>query len=413
MAVDVISPSATTPKAANENAAQVLGAPCGVLPATQAFQFRIIGDKPFELPKWLVKNLLPETGVALLAGQYASGKTFVAIDIALSVCLGHEFFSRKTRSGAVLWIAAEGGGEIEARVRAARLGKFESDDDDEVPFIWIESTPDLSGQGGVAWLNCAIAAASDMSKNKFDAPLRLVVVDTLAATFNIEDENDNAEAARIMKRLSDVGKERGVLIMPVAHLGKTAESGVRGASAYGAGADAILGLLANADGLTGAVSSRSMSLVKTRRGSTGPLSAFKLTPFEIGRDEDGESVTSCFVTFDSTAPVGGPGRLSLSRGAMIFNDAFNEAADTNGREHRVRGDGLPVKAVPVNAVRVEFMKRYLTGESDAKKKDVAARQAWRRALKEVTGLTLFAGENLAFGGGEELIWRVRELACDM
>jgi len=69
----------------------------------------------------------------------------------------------------------------------------------------------------------------------------------LLACFNITDENDNAEATRLMKELAGVGNANDVLVMPIAHHGKNAETGVRGASAYGAGADAILSVLGVTD----------------------------------------------------------------------------------------------------------------------------------------------------------------------
>jgi hypothetical protein len=71
---------------------------------------------------WLIKNLLPETGVALLSGQWGTGKTFVALEIAGSVLpdTGGETFIdyRVKRRGGVLFIAAEGVARIGLRFEA-------------------------------------------------------------------------------------------------------------------------------------------------------------------------------------------------------------------------------------------------------------------------------------------------------
>src|SRR5262249_3727062 len=61
-------------------------------------------------PRWLVKSLLPETGVGILAGQWGSFKTTAALDLAVSVMTGQAFAGqyRVKRKGAVLYFAVEG-----------------------------------------------------------------------------------------------------------------------------------------------------------------------------------------------------------------------------------------------------------------------------------------------------------------
>jgi AAA domain len=44
-----------------------------------------------EARKWLVANLLPETGVALISGQWGAFKTFIALDLAVAVMTGGDF----------------------------------------------------------------------------------------------------------------------------------------------------------------------------------------------------------------------------------------------------------------------------------------------------------------------------------
>lgn len=76
-------------------------------------------EPPPPLP-YLVEKTLPEIGVAIIAGQWSAGKTFVGADLARAVMTGGGFVGRKVeRRGGVLWFAAEGEDEIEGRVRAA------------------------------------------------------------------------------------------------------------------------------------------------------------------------------------------------------------------------------------------------------------------------------------------------------
>lgn len=75
----------------------------------------------FEVAEYLIKDILPSHGVVVLGGQYRSGKTFLAMDIGMHLIHGEKFLGRKTKLGAILWIAAEGAGIVEQRLEAARL----------------------------------------------------------------------------------------------------------------------------------------------------------------------------------------------------------------------------------------------------------------------------------------------------
>jgi AAA domain len=56
--------------------------------AESVFFLRWQGEEDSSIkPKWLVKNMLPETGAGLLSGQWGTFKTSIAIDLAGSVRL--------------------------------------------------------------------------------------------------------------------------------------------------------------------------------------------------------------------------------------------------------------------------------------------------------------------------------------
>jgi hypothetical protein len=57
--------------------------------------FPFVGGKPLEMPRWLIKGVLPEVGVAVLGGQFSSGKTLIGLDISLSLIYGGPFLGRK------------------------------------------------------------------------------------------------------------------------------------------------------------------------------------------------------------------------------------------------------------------------------------------------------------------------------
>ena len=326
--------------------------------------------------------------------------------MALSIIYGRDFLDRKTKLGAVLWFAPEGAGEIEDRVFAARRERFDDDSDSPIPLIWGDNIEGNTTDEVCATIEAQITAVKGecgIGDGMWpDHPLRVVVVDTLIAGFPIEDENNNAECGRLMKLLAAIGNRTDVLILVVTHFGKVAGTGVRGASALTAGADVILTCGATIDDTTGVVAgNRSLALVKSRRGGTGPLTQFKIASTIIDYDEDRDPVTAGYIEFvsDEVGSVSKAKPLSLND--RCFLAALDEMVMSQGMEHRVRGDGPIVRAVPREAVRKEFTRRYV--EDGTGKAASSERNAWSRALKDLQEAGIVAGET--FNTSTVLIWR--------
>ncbi|WP_316233393.1 AAA family ATPase [Bradyrhizobium sp. SZCCHNPS2010] len=363
--------------------------------------FKRFGPGHFETADYLIKGILPLYGVALLAGQYSSGKTFVALDLALSLIHGVSFLGRNTKPGAVLWLAAEGAGILEQRLEAARLAKFKADiNAPQFPFLWTEPDPAKDTDAVLADLSIKIREAKNECETQHPGhPLRLVVIDTLAAYFALKDENDNAEVGGFMARLGKIARDMQTLVMPIHHMGKSADGGIRGASAFGAGADAALAVLASINPQTGEVDGpRTISLAKTRNGNPGPLTSFTIGQVVIGIDNDGDGIAPGYVAY---TPVGASKGKQPSRAVCNMMDSINEAMQKHGKELQVFEDAPPRKAVRIDHVRDEFMRRHAVGDSvDTSTK----RQAYRRALEKVLNSKTYCSRIVA---GVEYIWPIQ------
>lgn len=69
--------------------------------------------------EWIIPGILPDSGLASIYGAPGSGKSFVAIDLASRISLGHgPWFSREVEERPVVYIALEGGRGIEKRLKA-------------------------------------------------------------------------------------------------------------------------------------------------------------------------------------------------------------------------------------------------------------------------------------------------------
>jgi hypothetical protein len=83
---------------------------------------------------WLIKTLIPAQGAGLLSGQWGTAKTFVALDLAGAVMTKGSFAGREIeRQGGVLFIAAEGAGEVSIRLDAMASG-YQTADTTKLPF---------------------------------------------------------------------------------------------------------------------------------------------------------------------------------------------------------------------------------------------------------------------------------------
>ena len=71
--------------------------------------------------------------------------------------------------------------------------------DGDIPVAWVKQVPDFNQADGVQAFVRDLRAISYHFKTNFGVRLGLVFVDTVSASFDIKEEADNAEAARICK----------------------------------------------------------------------------------------------------------------------------------------------------------------------------------------------------------------------
>ena len=131
--------------------------------------------------EWLVDKLLPRIGLAALYGGPGSVKTFILLDLFLRIACGDRFAGRDVEQGAVIYIAAEGGGGLRKRIVAIRkflAGRLQ----DDVPFYLIPAAPDFgTGEADRRELIRSIEAAGIRPA--------AIAIDTVAQSLGGADEN--------------------------------------------------------------------------------------------------------------------------------------------------------------------------------------------------------------------------------
>lgn len=365
------------------------------------FGFTFDGDALPDPPRYLIKNLLPAEGVAILGGQSGAGKTFTGVDLSVSLGTGEPFFGLRVveRVGTLIF-AAEGAGTLAARIEAARSVRASGK---PLPIAWMGAVPNLADPQEIKALQPRIRAVDARMREQFGVRLGLIVIDTLAAAFAMKDENDAAEAQQHLRHMRMLGEPIGALVMPIHHYGKTEDIGLRGSSAYRGGADAVLSILADRNQVTGEVTTRSLNLAKSRWAEEGPIAAFSLRFVQLGTDDEGDAYGACVVEpkLDEPPPSTRKAPRKDSLPIVALKGAFDEVLMTHGRDVQVRGAGETVRAITVEELRPEFRRRYATAETDGDKAAATIRQALKRALTACPK----HGFITAAWGGEEWLWR--------
>jgi len=160
--------------------------------------------------EYLIDGLLPSGVTYSLTGHAGHGKTTLALQFALSVALGEMFGARDTSQGSVLILAGENPYNVKWQYAAALAARDLKPED--VPIYFVQG-------------RFSIKEWSDVLRSKLSTipNLKLVIVDSLQAFFEGDNDNDNTqmvEMAHKMRALCDVEWRPSQLI--IAHpAGKT------------------------------------------------------------------------------------------------------------------------------------------------------------------------------------------------
>ncbi len=174
--------------------------------------------------RWLVHKQIVEKDQALIYGAPGSGKSFVALDIALCVSTGKPWLGRfPVQQGHVVYVVGEGAAGMQKRV-AAWMKHYNVQ---RLPHIsWHVGPMSVHKDGEIA----AFLDVLDESICKDDGPLRdmhgevveagvslkLVVIDTLSRCFGGRDENGEA-MAEFVDKVQEFTRLRGAAVLTVHH----------------------------------------------------------------------------------------------------------------------------------------------------------------------------------------------------
>jgi hypothetical protein len=223
--------------------------------------------------QWRLKGVFPHEGLAAIYGPSASGKSFVAIDFCAALAEGCPWFGIRTTQSEVNYVALEGESGLKNRVAAWEL----------------ENQRQLPQSMRMVMQPFQITNPTDVNELAATVPYgSVVIVDTLNRAAPTSDENSSKEMGEILQACKWLQKQIGGLVLLVHHTGKDTTKGARGHSSFYAALDGAIEVEKSND-------KRSWSIAKAKDGQDGKSFPFSLKLHNLGKDSDGDEITSCTI----------------------------------------------------------------------------------------------------------------------
>lgn len=268
---------------------------------------------------FLVEDILFAEDIGMAYGASGSGKSFLMVDMGLSIARGVDFLGKKTRKGSVLYQAGEGGRGLVKRLRAYRQHHALGDQD--LPFVLLPARVDFFAKDGdveafteecLAW------------KAALPEPLACIIIDTFSTASPGANENASEDVSRLIKAGETINKATGASLIWVHHKNAAGDR-ERGHTSLRANIDSAMEVTKDED--TGA---RTMRLVKMKDGEDGLKIGFQLQSVEIGSYDDGKKITSCVVVPAQEGTERTGKRFRLPPGQHNFLKVLDEAIRHRG-----------------------------------------------------------------------------------
>ena len=218
--------------------------------------------------EWMVEGVLTKHGFAVLYGAPGTGKSFIAIDMALCMAHNRPWHGRATKAGAVLYIAGEGVGGLGKRVKAHKLHNG------------------IEGNGSLKVLPVAVDMIDPESVEKLlrtidslNTEFSCLVIDTVARSMTGE-ENSATDMSAFVRGCDAIKHHTGCGLLAIHHAGKDASRGInsmRGSSALAGAADTVLAV-AKSENIV------SLSMEKQKDADVMDKITFEMVPIALMDD---------------------------------------------------------------------------------------------------------------------------------
>ena len=201
----------------------------GAKPKLQAVDtplFIRLGEMELTPISWLIKGILEADTVSAIVGPSGSCKSFVALDMALSIASGKDYNGKPVTPGAVLFCAGEGKRGVRKRAKAwcKHYGYYLSN----LPMYLSQKTILMHDPATIEAIKKEAAAIGDV---------KLIIIDTLHRSFGGHNENNPQDMGAFIQACDELKESLHCTVIIVHHTGHSAADRARGHSSFYAALD--------------------------------------------------------------------------------------------------------------------------------------------------------------------------------
>ena len=310
-------------------------------------------NRPYLIKGWMYQNQ-----ISFWYGPSTSGKTFLMQHVCWSLARKVPVFGKRTTQtlGSVQYHSLEPG-QIDERIVAMREAHGPTD-----RFNFSQDALNLFSDA---------AAAQQIVERAEETGAALIVIDPISAAMAGANENDYADVSVVIDRLRWIAVNSGAHVACVAHTGKDTDKGQRGSSHWYASGDLVVSVKEDLG------SERVVEIVKARDAQKGDAYRFKLNPFLLGTDDEGDECWTLTVQELAQAPRSDASTGKLTKGDRQALAWLQEATDEHGQPPPF---DLPAGLRVVTREQWAAVARKRTGDDEKE----ANRKAITRAITNLT-----------------------------
>ena len=349
-------------------------------PVVNGVRSKHIADMPVTPDKpYIVKGMLLERQVSILAGPPNTGKSSVVGAILSQVSQGKKLGSMRVRKSVIFYVGAEDPDGIASRTH----GHFSNQEaKSDVEFFVYDEPINMSCERA----RDNLIKAMLQFKSGASAEHLLIVFDTLTLSIGDSDENLASDMRRVIHNAQILARRTSAHVMFIHHTPTSDEGRLRGSSALNGNSDTVMILnAAEKDDVRGVL----LKATKQRSIAKGKSVGFEMKQFDLGVDSDGDV---------STAPL-----------ALLTGDVKNWKPKAQKKAHQ-KSDA-PARKAEVLRVLAELSRT----SAEASVKQIAAvveapfdrsrmkQESLKKAVRIALGELVAEGDVTRIGGHEYAI----------
>jgi hypothetical protein len=323
---------------------------------------------------WIIKNVVATGETSSWIGPPGAGKSALITDLAIHIAAGLDWRGHRSKARCgVVYFALERGELVKRRLiaHAAQTVGFPT----KLPFSIARQVIDLLKPTCVGEIVATINAATFHHGCK----IGVIVIDTYAKGIAAGggDENSAKDQNMTLANLRRVQEETGVHVAIVGHTGKDEGKGARGSNAFVGDMDMMVQFSGEKD-------ARVAQIIVNKDGAEGLLTRYKLEVAVLGKDADGDEITTAIISADKLDSDKQISRAKLNKSQRKAMEMLERAIVDDGRDIPIsseypRGTG---KMVTLEAWKACCVKGGLSLASNKDSTD----KAFRRAVSDLDAM---------------------------